>query len=180
MFYRYYYGCLSDLDSTPMTKQTLSRLFCVPVLMLALFFASQPLSAQRGEKTLGISGGFASYNNGGCATVYFQYSFAEHVRIAPEVGYIFRNKGKSGFEGSLDMHFPFRVAKAFKLYPLAGVTFNNWSFSDRGSVSRGGLDFGGGFDLYFTSQLKLSVQGKYSVMKDTGGAFVNIGLGYVF
>lgn len=165
---------------TYMTKKTLFRLLLVPTFLTALILTSQSSYAHRGEKTLGVSGGFATYNTGGYATVYFQYSFAEHVRISPEVGYVFRNNGKSGFGASIDMHFPFRVAKAFKLYPLAGVTFNNWGFKNHDSMSRGGLDFGGGFDLYLTSQLKLTVQGKYSLMKDTGGGFFSMGLGYVF
>jgi glutamine amidotransferase-like uncharacterized protein len=42
------------------------------------------------------------------------------------------------------------------------------------------LDVGAGFDVYFTSQLKMTVQAKYSFMNDTGGAFAGIGFGYVF
>lgn len=162
-------------------QKRMIRKFAVIMAIVACVMASAaPACAQKGEKTLGIAGGFASYNTGGFAEVYFQYSFTDHVRIAPEVGYIFRNEGKSGFAGSIDMHFPFRVARGFKLYPLAGITFNNWGYKNGDSASRGGLDFGGGLDLYFTSQLKMTVQGKYSFMKDTGGAFASIGLGYVF
>lgn len=138
------------------------------------------VSAQTGEKTLGIAGGYASYNDGGYSDIYFQYTFAPHFRIAPEIGYVFRNEGKTGFEISADMHFPFRIAKAFNVYPLAGLTFNNWSYRHDGHASRAGLDFGAGFDIYLTSNLKLNLQGKYSVMNDTSGAFFNMGIGYVF
>ena len=93
------------------------RKITVMIVAIAGVLASAfPAYAQKGEKTLGIAGGFASYNTSGYVDVYFQYSFAEHVRIAPEVGYIFRNDGKSGFAASVDMHFPFRVARGFKLY----------------------------------------------------------------
>ncbi|MBP3589324.1 MAG: outer membrane beta-barrel protein [Muribaculaceae bacterium] len=163
-----------------MRKHILTR---TTALLAALLIAvcGFTSNAQRGEKVLGVAGGYATFNRSGMVDVYFQYSFAEHVRIAPEIGYIVQNNGKAGFEASIDMHFPFRVAKAFKLYPLAGVTFNNWSYSsDKSSDSRGGFDFGGGFDLYFTQNLKLSVQGKYSLMNDTGGGFFTVGLGYVF
>ncbi len=157
------------------------RKITVMIVAIAGVLASAfPAYAQKGEYTLGIAGGFASYNTSGYVDVYFQYSFAEHVRIAPEVGYIFRNDGKSGFAASVDMHFPFRVARGFKLYPLAGITFNNWSHRNDDSTSRGGLDVGAGFDVYFTSQLKMTVQAKYSFMNDTGGAFAGIGFGYVF
>ena len=136
--------------------------------------------AQKGEKTLGLMGGFATYNSSGFADVYFQYTFADHFRIAPDVGYVFGNNGKSAFILNADMHFPFRVAKGFAIYPLGGFTFNNWSYSHGDSESRAGANVGGGIDLYLTSNLKLSFQGKYSFMNDTGGAFFGVGIGYVF
>lgn len=137
-------------------------------------------SAEAGEKTLGIAAGFSSYNNGGYADIYFHYALAQHVRIAPEIGYGFRNEGKSLFELSVDAQFPFRVAKGFNLYPFAGITYNNWSYHDDGHASRAGLDLGGGAEAYLTSNLKLNLQIKYSMMNDTSGAFINLGIGYVF
>lgn len=152
----------------------------IGLFALATFIMPQTAMAQKGEKTLGVAGGLATYNNGGYANIYFQYSFLDHVRIAPEIGYVFRNEGKSAFEMSVDMQFPFRLAKGFGVYPLAGVTFNNWSYRGGGHASRVGVDFGGGFDINLTSNLKLSLQGKYSMMNDTGGGFFDMGIGYVF
>lgn len=168
-------------ENTNMIR-TFRRIFfpLLSVLALAQVYPVS-VSAQRGEKTLGLAGGYASYNQSGFAAVYFQYSLAEHFRISPEAGYVFRNNGKTGFEFCIDMHFPFRIAKGIKIYPLAGITFNNWNYaSDDTSRSRAGFDAGGGLDFYFTQQLKLSVQGKYSLMKDTHGAYVSLGLGYTF
>lgn len=148
--------------------------------MFGLMSASADASAQKGEKVIGIAGGYASYNDGGFANVYFQYGIANHVRIAPEIGYIFRNDGISGFEVSADVHFPFRIAKGFGVYPLAGLTLNNWTYHDDGHATRAGFDFGAGFDFHLTQEFKLTLQGKYSLMNDTGGAFLQVGFGYVF
>lgn len=161
-------------------KQILLRPLAAILLLSGLLAAPTAASAQKGEKTVGIAGGFATYNNGGYADIYFQYSFAQHVRIAPEIGYVFRNGGKSGFEFSADVQFPFRIARGFGIYPLVGLTYNNWSFSNSHHASRFGGDFGAGFDIYLTTNLKLTLQGKYSVMNDTGGAFFGMGIGYVF
>lgn len=156
------------------------KFFAIGAIAIIAAFCPRQAMAQRGEKTLGVAGGFATYNSGGFAKLYFQYSFANHVRIAPEIGYVFRNEGKSAFVMSVDMHFPFRLAKGFSIYPLAGLTFNNWSYKDDGHASRVGADFGGGFDINLTSNLKLSLQGKYSMMNDTDGGFIDFGIGYVF
>lgn len=163
-----------------MKCKTLKAIFTGMALAIGLFVIAPNASAQKGEMMLGLAGGFATHNNGGYADIYFQYTFAPHFRIAPEIGYVFRNEGKSAFEASVDMHFPFRLAKGFGIYPLVGLTLNDWSYQYDGHDTRVGADFGAGFDIYLTSYLKLSLQGKYSLMNDTGGGFFNAGIGYVF
>lgn len=147
---------------------------------LCSLFSFEASAQQKGEMSLGIAGGVATYNDGGYVKAFYQYTFAPHIRIAPEVGYVFRNQGKSAFEMSVDMHFPFRLAKGFDVYPLAGLTLNNWNYKHSDSTTKVGADFGAGFDLYLTSNLKLNLQGKYSLMNDTDGGFFDMGIAYVF
>lgn len=137
-------------------------------------------SPVRGEKTLGIVGGYATYNQGVYTDIFFQYTFVPHVRLSTDVGYVFRNDEKSAFEISLDMHFPFRIVSGLQIYPLAGVTFNNWNYKNAGNLYRFGADLGAGFDFYMTDYLKLTLQGKYSLMDKTSGAYFGLGIGYVF
>lgn len=160
----------------------MKKIAALITLLIAMFGAFSPIEAQaqKGEKTLGVMGGFSTYNNGGFINAYFQYTFVDHVRIAPDLGYSFRNDGKSAFLLDVDVHFPFRVARGFAVYPLIGFTFNNWDYQHGGNASRAGANFGAGFDLYLTSQFKLSLQGKYSLMNDTSGGFFGLGFGYVF
>lgn len=134
----------------------------------------------RGEKVLGLRGGYASYNNSGYADVFFQYTFARHVRLDAGLGCIFRHKDKSALDISLDMHFPFRLSRGFQIYPLVGFTYNNWNYAGDGNKSRFGADFGVGFDLYLTQNLKLNLQGKYSLMNGTSGTLCGLGIAYLF
>jgi len=137
-------------------------------------------SPVRGEKTLGVSGGYATYNHNAYADIFFQYTFVPHVRLSTDVGYVFRNDEKSAFEISLDMHFPFRIVSGLQVYPLVGVTFNNWNYQNEENASSFGADFGAGFDFYMTDYLKLTLQGKYSLMNKASGSFFGLGIGYVF
>lgn len=159
-------------------KKTL-KIMCA-LATAAIAFAPATADAQRGEKSLGLIGGFSTYNNGGYLGIDFQYTVVNHVRLAPDIAYGFRNDGKSAFLLDVDVHFPFGLAKGFDIYPLVGFTFNNWSYAGGGHASRAGGNFGAGFDFYLTSNLKLSLQGKYSVMNDTSGGFFGMGIGYVF
>lgn len=142
-----------------------------------------PVSKTRHEKSLGLFGGFSTYNHSGYAGIDFQYEFAKHFRLSPSIAYSIKNNNKSALLIDVDMQFPFRVLRGFTIYPLAGVTFNNWTLGEPGkhtNLSRFGGNIGGGFDIYFTSFFKLEIQGKYSWMKDTSGGFFNVGFFYMF
>lgn len=161
-------------------KSTMRQLIAVFTLLIAAICTPSVANAGVGDKTIGFAGGYASHNGGGYADVYFQYTFAPHLRIAPEIGYVFRNEGKSAFIASVDLQLPFGIARGFNVYPLVGATLNCWDYQHGGHATRGGFDFGGGFDIGLTPLLKLNVQCKYSLMNDTSGCFLNFGLGYNF
>lgn len=163
-----------------MNKRRDLLLCAIASAALAISMPAKASSLYKGEMTLGVSGGYASYNNSGYTSVYFHYTFVPHVRIAPEVGYVFRHNNKSALTVTCDMQFPFRLGKAFNVYPLAGLTFNTWNHHNFKNLNRVGGDVGLGFELYITGSLKLNLQGKYSFMKDTSGAFAGLGFGYVF
>lgn len=156
----------------------------VMLLAIGLMTAIPVHAFGKGEKSLGLLGGWASYNSGGYVGVEFQWEFANHFRLNPEIGYVFENNDKSGIFINADMQFPFRMAKGFGIYPLVGATFNNWALTrpdgGKDQSSRFGANFGLGFDLYFTSYLKISAEGKYSLMNNTSGFFVGASVAYIF
>lgn len=156
------------------------RLLSASLLLLVAVVVPQDAFAQKGEMALGLKGGYATYNDGGYAGVYFHYTFADHFRIAPDIGYAFGNEGKSAFLMDIDMQFPFRLVRAFNVYPLAGFTLNSWSYKGDSHATRVGANFGAGFDIKLTDNLKINIAGKYSLMKDTGGGFFDAGIAYVF
>ncbi len=137
-------------------------------------------TASARDMALGLWGGYASHNDGAYVLASFQIDMARHVRLSPEVGYAFRNDGKSALLINADVQFPFRVARGLNLYPLAGLTFNSWSYSHADTSNKVGADLGGGLEVLLTDNLKLSLQAKYSLMPDTSGAFVGAGIHFVF
>jgi len=151
------------------------------VIAAALTFGIGTAQAAPGDKALGLMGGYAGYNDGGYANVYFHYDVINHVRLAPSIGYAFRNKGKSGVLFDVDVHFPFRLVKGIGVYPMLGPTLQSWHYEGSdSSATRFGFDFGGGLEFFLTRNLKLSVEGKYSLMNDTSGCFFGFGMGYMF
>lgn len=162
-----------------MTKTLRRALLPAIILMAFCLFPTQGY-ARSGNSTLGVGAGYASGNDGAYTSLFYQYSFARHVRIAPDVSYIFRHRNLSGFAFNADMHFPLNLTKGINLYPLAGVAFNTWNYKEGSNTTRLGLNFGAGFDFRFTPSFKLTVQYKYTLAKDVGSSYVGMGVGYCF
>lgn len=159
----------------------ITTILIAAMTMICLALPQEAYAFGKGEKSLGVNGGYAGYNEGGYMSVSFNWEFANHFRLAPDIGYAFRNQGKSAFFFDIDMQFPFKLVRGFGIYPLAGLTVNNWHYSGtNSSTTRAGGNVGLGFDIYFTSYLKLNVQGKYSIMDDLSGCFIGMGVSYVF
>lgn len=164
-----------------MLKKMTTFLISGIVICFAVIIFSNNCYSQRGQKSIGFIGGYATYNESGYANVYFQYTLSSHFRLSSDLGYIFKNNDLSGFNFNIDAHFPFKIYKGINIYPFGGLTFNNWKHEPiNNSVNKFGINIGGGIDIYFTSNLKIFVQGKYSFMDKTDGGFVGAGVGYVF
>lgn len=145
----------------------------------------------RGQKSFGPKAGFVSRNTSALAGLVFEYSFSSHVRIAPQAAVIFRHRDLDGLAVDVDMHFPFAFASGrMAFYPLAGLNFTSWGRHYAGEGEDGkdvtshtnvfGLNVGAGLELYCTRTLKLSIEGRHTVMKHYPTAFVNAGIAFVF
>lgn len=163
----------------------LKKLICLLTIMLAL----PALATSRGEKTVGLRAGYNTNNESPLAGVFFQYSFSRHFRLAPNVDYIFRNRGEDGIHANLNAHFPIGIGSGrFDIYPLAGIAFTTMydhnEAGDDGDVStritRMGLNAGAGLEYYVSPSLKLHVEGKFSWVNDFNSGVFCVGIGYVF
>lgn len=160
--------------------------------VVILLIASSPQAAAlgRGEKSLGLRGGYNTRNESAVTGLYFQYSFSRHFRLAPNVDYVFRHNGTDAYSANINTHFPiaFDRNERFGMYPFTGVNFISWNHrlnnvdgQDASSrVSRLGLNFGVGLEFYCTKSLKIHAEGKFNLVKAYSSGVFNIGIGYVF
>lgn len=178
-------------------KQNFSRLLTVIALTLAFTI---PATAQivRGEKSLGPKLGYVSRNKSASAGLMFQYAFSEHFRVAPEVGYIFRNNDYDAFTFDINAHVPFDfTGDRVTFYPLCGLNYSSWShhfripveeqvttIADSKDVSsrtaRFGLNIGAGFDMRCSESLKLTLEAKYIIIKGYSTTAICAGISYIF
>lgn len=171
---------------------TANRIIKILAFTLIIFIAF-PAAAQthRGEKSFGLKGGYVSRNVSGLAGMVFQYSFSSHVRVAPQVGVVFRHKDLDALTIDADMHFPLSLGSdKASFYPLLGIAFNSWThhgdeeLANTDDVSPHtncfGLNSGLGFDFRLTDTFKLNLEGRYTLIKHYPNVQVAVGVAYVF
>ena len=176
------------IDMNHITKRNiLTAAIAIFVMALAPLTAS---AEGRGDKTVGLRGGYNTHNESAVAGLFFQYRFSEHFRLSPLVEYVFKHRDTDATSINLNAQFPIDFAMdRWSFYPFAGVNYTNWSRDVVSEATRiretqrdnkFGLNFGAGLECHVTSTLKLFVEAKYSLVEHhQAGAFMG-GIGYLF
>lgn len=159
----------------------------------AAILASSTFAPESGaETTVGVRAGYNTRSESPVAGLLFQYSFSDHVRIAPNADYYFRNNDLDALSISCNMEFPFALSSTGNaaLYPLAGLNYSSWNyhldktgeeFNDVSTrVGRLGLNVGAGFEYKVTRTLKLSVEAVANLMKSYSSGSFTASIAYVF
>lgn len=161
------------------------------LLMLTCAFGST--AAVKGEKNVGVELGYTSRNKSAVAGIMFSYTFSEHLRVAPNMQYAFRNNNRDGLLINFDFHVPLDIetGKKFEIYPLAGLNYSCWtsyhevlSYDKINDVStrknRFGLNLGAGVGLNATESLRFSLEARYSLVKQFSTTTLALCVAYRF
>lgn len=142
------------------------------------------------ETTVGIRAGYNTRSESPVAGLVFQYSFSEHLRLAPNVDYYFRNRRTDALAVNVDLQLPYAVAKGspVAVYPLVGLNYTSWNYHPDQSLTndvstrknRFGMNAGAGIEWRATSTLKLSAEAKYTLVKSFASGTFTASIAYVF
>lgn len=161
---------------------------------IALVAPADASSPYRGQKSMGLFGGYTTRNESADAGIFFQYRFAKSFRIAPSAGYDFRNRGEDAFTINLDFHMPFALnqEETVNFYPLAGVGYSVFSRKESESLlreaatdnrhrtDRFGTNLGGGIEYFASSTLRLAFEAQWRWRTDYSTGLFNVSIGYRF
>lgn len=153
------------------------------IFIALIAMTSVNLSAQKGEKTMGILGGYNTRNQSGIAGIFFQYRFSKYFRLSPDIQYTFQHKGLSAFQINGNAHFPLRLDSRLNFYPLVGITYTSWKESVDGSnnnYNKFGANIGGGFEYMAMPTMKIFIEGKYNWIQKLPSGAISLGIGYIF
>lgn len=151
-------------------------------IIIALITASTSLMAQKGEKTVGLLAGYTTESHAAVAGLFFQYRCSSLLRLAPDCQFVIKNNNRSAFIFNGNAQFLIKTSAKTNIYPLAGITYHNWKTYNAGigNQNRFGANVGAGFEAMATPTLKLSVEAKYSLVKDFSSGNFFASIGYLF
>ena len=158
------------------------------LLLVCAAVMSLSASAQAGDKALGAQFVFGSETNNIGLGVKGQYYFTDQLRGEASVDYFFKNKGVSMWDINANVHYLFDVADKFKVYPLAGLGYTNWSYKYEfpglpvveGSDGRLAINLGGGAEYELTKDLSVNAELKYQIISNYNQLVLGVGVAYKF
>ena len=158
------------------------------LLLVCAAVMSLSASAQAGDKALGAQFVFGSETNNIGLGVKGQYYFTDQLRGEASVDYFFKNKGVSMWDINANVHYLFDVADKFKVYPLAGLGYTNWSYKYEfpglpvveGSDGRLAVNLGGGAEYELTKDLSVNAELKYQIINNYNQLVLGVGVACKF
>lgn len=150
-------------------------------LAIAALIGIASASAQRGQMAVGGNLLYGTEINSVGLGAKFQYGIIDHLRGEASFNYYFQNKGFRMWDLNANAHYLFDITEKFRAYPLAGLTVVNKSYSDvDDSITRFGLNLGGGCEYDVTPNVVLNAEFKYSIVSTIDQAVLSVGAVYKF
>ncbi len=158
------------------------------LLLVCAAVMSLSASAQAGDKALGAQLLFGSKTNNIGLGVKGQYYFTDQIRGEASFDYFFKNKGVSMWDINANVHYLFDVADKFKVYPLAGLGYTNWSYKleydnvtlAKGTDGRLAVNLGGGAEYALTDNVSVNAEAKWQIVNNYNQLVLGVGVAYKF
>lgn len=148
-------------------------------LMVAVIMGIGSMSAQKGEKSLGINLNYGSEVETVGLGAKFQYGFTQAIRGEIAFNHFFEKDGLKMWDLEATAHYLLPLSERTTFYPLAGVCFTKASVAGW-SESKWGANLGGGIEFDLVDNLKLDFEAKYQLVSDMDQAIISVGISYKF
>ena len=150
-------------------------------LVIVVLIGVATASAQKGEMAVGGNLLYGTEINSVGLGAKFQYGILDHLRGEASFNYYFKNKGFRRWDLNANAHYLFDITEKFRAYPLAGLTVVNKSYADvDDSITRFGLNLGGGCDYNINENWRVNAEFKYSIVSTIDQAVFSLGAVYKF
>ncbi len=151
----------------------------IMLLMTAILIGMGIMSAQKGEKAVGINLNYGSEVETLGLGAKFQYDFTDVIRGELAFNNFFKKHGLKMWNLEATAHYLLPLSDKITFYPLSGLCFAKAS-SGGWSNSEWGANLGGGIEFGLAENLCLDFEAKYQLVSDLDQAIISVGLAYKF
>ncbi len=152
------------------------------IILAAAICLMAALGAQAKSSNLAFGIGFnygTKFDQAGIGAK-LQAGITRNFRIEPEFIYFFKNKGVETFDINCNFHYVVRLAPKVDFYPLAGLSYSNWSDDFDHSENRFGVNLGAGLEVRLASNVGFFLEERGQLVSDFSQSVTSLGLKFRF
>ncbi len=169
------------------------------LLLFSLFSLSKLQAQFEGTFGMGVHAGFATEISSPGVGVHLHYYQTNNLRYAPSFTWFLERKGEGVWMVEADAHYILPLSFSMSLYPIVGVHYSRWSYSnwidpdriyDQGpggtpageahSLHRPGANLGLGFQYDISYRVRANLEVKYQFINDYSQLQLMAGYGFWF
>lgn len=152
-----------------------------------MMFACMSASAQQGEKAVGATLSYGTEIENLGVGVKGQYYFTDRFRGEASFDYFFKKNYLSMWDLNANLHYLIDLSDDWKVYPLAGLGYTNWTVSgieieglksSSASTGKIAVNLGGGIQYDLSERLKLNAELKYQIINNYNQVVLGVGFAY--
>lgn len=149
-------------------------------LFLALSLAVLAAGAvERPPLAVGFTYNYATeYSHSGFG-LKLQGRLGSHIRIEPEMIYMFENKDVTTLHLNLNVHYLMPMASRLNVYPFAGLGYSHWGYVGP-NANRWGLNLGAGVEYNLGRNWEILGELRLQAVKSETQVLTTLGLKYNF
>lgn len=151
----------------------------IMLLLIAVVVGIGSMSAEKGDKALGINLNYGTEIETVGFGAKFQYAFTDVLRGEMAFNHFLEKDHAKMWDLEVTAQYLLPLSEKFTFYPLAGVCFTKASALGFGS-SKWGANLGCGIEMPLGDNLKANFDAKYQLVSDWDQAIISIGLAYKF
>lgn len=148
----------------------------IMILFASIVLGIGSISAQKGEKALGVNFNYGSEIETVGLGAKFQYGFTDEIRGEMSYNHFFKKHGLKMWDFNVNAHYLLPLSEQTTFYPLAGLCFSKLSKV----TSNWGANIGCGIEYSLTEALSVGFEAKYQFVSDIDQAVLNLGFTYKF
>jgi len=158
------------------------------LLTLMAVTAVMGLRAEEGDFSVAPQVTFGTKSTQIGVGLQIQFEPTDRWRVAPDLLYYIKNKGRSAYDFNINVHYLFPLSERFSAYPLAGISYVNVrqdGIDEDGKKTTYkndylGANLGGGVQYKLQDYLYIFAEERFQVLKRNSQSVTALGVRLTF